>query len=461
VNTLNAIELGSIIFIVLWNAFFVAAEYAFVTVRRTRLEELIAQGSRRAKAVMRIVDDLPSFISAIQLAITLSSLALGAVGEPAFSRVVEDLLGLTGASRTGVAATISVILAFAVISTLHTVLGEIVPKTFTLQNAERVALVAAAPVRAFYNCFRPFIWFLDWLAVATARILGLPEPRLNSLAHSEEELKRLVAASKDEGKIEAEEQEMVNKVFQFSDTQVDEVMVPRPDVVGLPVELTPKEAMEEVLRHPYTRYPVYRENLDDILGLLHIRRLYDALHNGGRDLETIESLLRPAYIVPETKPLAKLLGEMRRTNTHMAIVVDEYGSTAGIVTLEDLLEEIVGEIDDEFDRPDISILRLSKDRVRVAGSFPIDEFNERFGCNLSDEDYNTVGGYVFGELGRAPQEGDRVEINGLRFTVHGVDGARIVSVDVEIRPKSAGGESQGQARVQDADDAEDGAGSRT
>ncbi len=161
-----------------WNAFFVAAEYSFVTVRRTRLEELIEQGSRRAKAVMRIVDDLPTFISAVQLAITLSSLALGAVGEPAFSRLVEDILGLTGASREGLASTISVIIAFAVITTLHTVLGEIVPKTFTLQNAERVALVAAAPVRLFYNCFRPFIWFLDWLAVATARILGLPEPRL-------------------------------------------------------------------------------------------------------------------------------------------------------------------------------------------------------------------------------------------------------------------------------------------
>ena len=460
-NTLTAIELGSILFIVLWNAFFVAAEYAFVTVRRTRLEELVDQGSRPARRAMRIVDDLPSFISAVQLAITLSSLALGAVGEPAFSRLVEDGFGLTGASRVGIAATVSTVIAFAIISTLHTVLGEIVPKTFTLQHAERVALVAAGPVRVFSQCFLPFIWFLDWLAAATARILGLPTPQANTLAHSEEELKRLVAASKDGGKIEAEEQEMVNKVFAFSDTEVDEVMVPRPDVVGLPVTLTPEAAMEEVLRHPYTRYPVYRDDLDDILGLLHIRHLYDALHNGGRDLETIESLLRPAYIVPETKPLSKLLGELRRTNTHMAIVVDEYGSTAGIVTLEDLLEEIVGEIDDEFDRPDISILRLSKDRVRVAGSFPIDEFNERFACALSDEDYNTVGGYVFGELGRAPQEGDRVEIGGRRFTVHGIDGARIVTVDVEIHPRSTDGEPDASRRVEDPDEAEDGAGTRT
>ena len=206
---------------------------------------------------------------------------------------------------------------------------------------------------------------------------------------------------------------------------------------------------------------MYREDLDDILGLLHIRRLYDALHNGGRDLPTIESLLRPAYIVPETKPLAKLLGELRRTNTHMAIVVDEYGSTAGIVTLEDLLEEIVGEIDDEFDRPDISILRLSKDRVRVAGSFPIDEFNERFGCALSDEDYNTVGGYVFGELGRAPQEGDRVEIDGP--ALHGARRRRRPDRHGRRRdPSESGPGRRGRlGRMEDADDAEDGAGTRT
>ncbi len=434
-STLTAIELGSILLIVLWNAFFVAAEYAFLTVRRTRLEELVDQGSRRAKRVLRIVDDIDTFISANQVAITLSSLALGAVGEPAFSRLVQDALGLTGAGRDGIAATVSVVIAFAVLTTLHTVLGEIVPKTFTRVNAERVSMVTAMPALVFYNIFKPFILFLDILAGLTTRLLRLPPPNRGSLAHSEEELKRHVAASKEAGKIDAEEQEMVYKVFEFSDTEVDAVMVPRPDVIALPVTLTPQQAMDVVLLHPHTRYPVFREDLDEIVGTLHLRRLYDALQNGGGELATIETLLRPAYIVPETKPLSKLLGEMRRTNTHMAIVVDEYGSTAGIVTLEDLLEEIVGEIDDEYDRPDISILRLTKDRVRVAGSFPIDEFNERFGCALHEEDYNTVGGFVFGELGRAPQPGDRIEEEGVRFTVHEVDGARIVAVDVEIRPR--------------------------
>ena len=434
-STLTAIELASILFIVLWNAFFVAAEYAFVTVRRTRLEELIDQGSRRARTVMAIVDDLPSFISAIQLAITLSSLALGAVGEPAFSRLVEDLLGLTGASREGLATTISVVLAFAVISTLHTVLGEIVPKTFTLQNSERVALVTAGPVRIFYACFKPFIWFLDWLAGATTRVLGLSKPGPNTLAHSEEELKRLVAASKDEGKIEAEEQEMVNKVFAFSDTEVDEVMVPRPDVVGLPVTLTPEAAMEEVLRHPFTRYPVYRGSLDDVVGLLHVRDLFRALYDRGIDNVVVEELVRPAHVVPETKDLAAMLTEFRRTNQHMAIVVDEYGAMQGIVTLEDLLEEIVGEIEDEFDLPDESIERVDDDTIRIAGTFPIDDFNEQFGLSLPVEDYHTLGGFVFGMLGRAPEPGDEVEHEGVLFKVLEVEGSRIERLEVELPPQ--------------------------
>ena len=190
--------------------------------------------------------------------------------------------------------------------------------------------------------------------------------------------------------------------------------------------------MEEVLKHPYTRYPVYREDLDDILGLLHIRGLYDALHNGGPRRADDRVAAAPGVHRPRDEAARELLGRVAAHANHMAIVVDEYGSTAGIVTLEDLLEEIVGEIDDEFDLPDIWILRSAEDRVRIGGSFPIDEFNERFGCTLSDEDYNTVGGFVFGELGRAPQEGDTVGFDGLRFTVPGVDGPRITEVDVDL-----------------------------
>ena len=428
------IGLASIVLIVVWNGFFVAAEYAFVTVRRTRLQELVAQGSKRASSVLKIVDDPTHFISAMQLAITLSSLALGAVGEPAFSDLVWEAFGASGATRTGVASAMSTVLAFAIISTLHVVLGEIVPKTMGLGRAERVALWVAGPVRVFFRLFQPFIWALQRLARIVNRSLGLDDPHGMALVHSEDELKMLVSASHEEGVLEAEEQEMLYKVFDFAERQVEDVFVPRPDVVGLPVTMSPADAMNEVLRQPYTRYPVYRGDLDDVVGVLHIRRLYGALNGEGEVPETLESLLRPPLIVPETKALGKLLGEMRRTYTHMAMVVDEYGSMAGIVTLEDLIEQIVGEIDDEYDKPDVSILRLSKDRVRLAGSFPVEEFNERFGRKLSEDDYVTIGGFVFGELGRAPEVGDRVDVEEVRFVVHQVDGARIVSVDVELRP---------------------------
>ena len=447
-STLSLFELGSIVLIVAWNAFFVAAEYAFVTVRRTRLQELIAQGSTRARAVLRIVEDPTRFISAMQLGVTFSSLALGAVGEPAFSELVESLFGSAlGRATAGVAATISVIVAFALISTLHVVLGEIVPKTIGLSRAEGTALFVAGPVRVFFRLAGPFIWFLQRLARVVNAWIGVEEPTGMALVHSEDELKMLVSASGSEGVLEAEEQEMLYKVFGFAETEVEEVMVPRPDVVALPASLTPDEAMREVLKHPYTRYPVFGEDLDDVRGLLHVRRLYDTLQNGGAAASDLGGVIRPAHIVPETKKLGKLLGEFRRMGTHMAVVVDEYGSTAGIVTLEDLLEEIVGEIDDEFDRPDVSILRLGKDRVRVAGSFPIDQFNERFGLSLPAEDYVTVGGYVFGELGRAPSPGDSVEVAGCRFTVHDVDGPRILAVDAALGPRPAPVEPSGDAGV--------------
>jgi CBS domain containing-hemolysin-like protein len=428
------IEVLSIIVIVLWNGFFVAAEYSFLRIRPTRLQELVDGGSRGARRVQRILNDRTEFISAMQLAVTISSLALGAVGEPAFARLVEDLFGLSGAAREGLAVTLSVTLAFAILTTIHVVLGEIVPKTLGLARAEGVALWVSSPVDLFMKVFHPFVWFLGQCAVLVLRLLGMSEYRHLREVHSEDELKMLVASSKEVGVIEAEEQEMLYKVFDFAETEVEEVMVPRPDIVALPVSLTPEQAAEEVLKHPYTRYPVYRDDLDEIVGLLHIRRLYASLQNGGHGAPSIEALVRPAYIVPETKQLGKLLGEMRRTFTHMVVVVDEYGSTAGIVTLEDVLEQIVGEIDDEFDRPDVSILRLGKDRVRVAGSFPIEEFNDRFGLGLSEDDYVTVGGFVFGELGRAPVEGDVVEVPGCRFTVSAIDGPRIISVDVEFKP---------------------------
>src|SRR5437763_743417 len=242
----------------------------------------------------------------------------------------------------------------------------------------------------------------------------------------------LLNASAESGEIEQGEQEMLYKVFDFADKQASDVMVPRPEVVALSVDMPPEEALTAVIDSPYTRYPVYRDSLDDVVGILHVRDLIKALHDRGLAEVRIEDLVRDAYIVPETKDLAALLREFRRTNQHMAIVVDEYGDMEGIVTLEDVLEEIVGEIEDEFDLPDESVERLDERRIRIDGTFPIDDFNEQFGKSLPIEDYHTIGGFVFGLLGRAPETGDELEEDGLRFKVVELEGNRIEQLEVEF-----------------------------
>jgi CBS domain containing-hemolysin-like protein len=438
---MTLVQIAAIAAIVLWNAFFVAAEYAFVAVRRTRIDELIEQGSSSARRVRRIIEDPPRFISAVQVAITLSSLALGAVGESAVSAAFESAFGaLEGSIGASAVTILSVVMAFAIITALHVVLGEIVPKTLTLARAEPVALAVAVPVSAFMWLFWPFIWLLRWLSNAIIRLLGLEQPSEMRLVHSEEELKMLISASHEEGVLEAGEQQLLHKVFDFSETEVRQVMVPRPDIVGLPVDIAPDEAIARALEAPFTRYPAYRESLDDLVGVVHVRHLYGARLKGS-DAATIESFARPVPIVPETKKLDELLADFRRTKTHMAIVVDEYGSTVGIATLEDLLEEIVGEINDEFDLPERELIRLAPDRVRIEASFPVHEFNERFGGDLPEEDYTSVGGFLFGELGRPGRPGDVVVHEGHRFTVREVDGPRIKVVDVDLQPRPAAGEA--------------------
>jgi len=245
-------------------------------------------------------------------------------------------------------------------------------------------------------------------------------------------LRLIVAQAGESGVVEEAEEELLYKVFDFADKEVHEGMVTRPKVVAISVELPPEECLAAVIDSPYTRYPAYRGSLDEIAGILHVRDLFSALYGKGIENVVMEELLRPAYLVPETKDLGALLAEFRQTKQHMAIVVDEYGAMQGIVTLEDLLEEIVGEIADEYDLPDESLQRIDDRTIRVSGTFPIDDFNERFGQEMPQEDYHTLAGFVFGELGRAPTEGDELNWNGLRFRVVRVDGARIEKLDVEF-----------------------------
>jgi putative hemolysin len=409
------LELLALAVLILLNGCFVAAEYGLVTSRRTRIKELAGEGNRRARAVLKITGDPPRFIAAMQLGVTVTSLAIGALGEPIFAHIFEPVLSTV----------LAVILGLVILTFLHVVIGELVPKGIALGHPERTALVFSGPTRVFFIVLGPFIWFLERSTELVLGLLGQEPPGAEHEAHSEAELRMLLSSSAEQGEIARGEQEMLYKVFDFADKEVADVMVPRPEVVALSVDLPPAEALEIVLDSPYTRYPVYRDSLDDIVGILHIRDLINAMHDPDGMRVNLEELLRPATMVPETKDIAALLTEFRRSNQHMAIVIDEYGDVEGIVTLEDVLEEIVGEIEDEFDLPDETVERVDDDTIRIDGTFSIDDFNEEFNADLPIEDYHTIAGFVFGQLGRSAEPGDEVSHDGIVFHVDSVEGQRI------------------------------------
>jgi len=419
------LELVGVGALILLNAFFVAAEYGLVTARRTRIVELHHQGNRRARDVLRITSDPPRFIAAMQLGVTLTSLAIGAIGEQALSRLFDEFL----------ATVLAIVLAYLLLTFLHVVIGELVPKGIALGHSEGTALFVVAPVRGFFIVMRPLIWFLQRSTEIVLRWLGLQPPGADDDVHSEAELRMLVSQSTEHGEIEQQEQEMLYKVFDFADKEAKDVMVPRPEVVALSIDLPPEQCLEAVMDSPFTRYPVYRETLDNVVGILHVRDLFRALRDRGMHEVKVEDIIRPAHIVPETKDLAALLGEFRRANQHMAVVVDEYGDMEGIVTLEDLLEEIVGDIEDEFDLPDESIEQIDEDTVVIDGTFPIDDFNERFKTSMPAEDYHTMAGFVFGLLGRQPEKGDTIMHDGMRFDILQVEGSRILKLAVTFEQR--------------------------
>jgi putative hemolysin len=423
----DSLRVFVILLLVLGNAVFVAAEYSLVTARRTRLEELSRRGNRRARTALGMLDEPVRFISTVQVGITVCGILLGALGEPLLSDWFGDW----------VSRGVAFLLSFLILTYLSVVLGELVPKSIALQRAERLAVWLALPLDWLGRITYPLVWILQKSANGIARLFGIQPAPAGMTMHTEEDIRLIVAQTEE---IEQAEEEMLYKVFDFADKEAHDVMVPRPEVVALSVELPPQEALAAVIDSPYTRYPVYRGSLDDVIGILHVRDLFGALYDRGIENVVIEGIVRPAYVVPETKDLASLLGEFRRQNQHLALVVDEYGAVQGIVTLEDLLEEIVGEIEDEYDLPDESIERIDDQRIRIHGTFSIDDFNEQFGTGLPQEDYHTIAGFVFGELGRAPQPGDEVEHDGLRFEVIEVDGQRIERLEVEFSPREPEGE---------------------
>ena len=427
----DATRIALVLLLVIGNAVFVTAEYALVTARRMRLEERAAHGSRAARVALRLMDQPVRFISTVQLGITVFGILIGAIGEPLVSHYFESFLS----------DTLAFLVAFLILTYLSVVIGELVPKAIALQKAESLATLLSVPLDAVGRLTRPLVWILEGSAAAITRLAGVERAPAGVVTYTREDIRQSVAQAEDTGVIEEAEEEMLYKVFDFADKEVHDVMVPRPRVVAISVDLPPEECLAAVIDSPYTRYPAYGDSLDEIVGVLHVRDLFSALNDRGIAEVRIRDLLRPAYVVPETKDLGALLLDFRRDKQHMAIVSDEYGAMQGIVTLEDVLEEIVGEIEDEFDLPDESVERVDDQTIRVHGTFPVDDFNDRFDTELPVEDYHTLAGFVFGLLGRAPEQGDEVSHDGLVFRVDQVDGNRIDRLTVTFAvPLEHGGE---------------------
>ena len=411
-----------VLLLVLGSALFVAAEYALITARRARLEERASNGSAGARAALRLMDEPVRFISSTQLGITVFAILIGAIGEPLISDLMEPPFSTT----------VSFLVAFALLTYVSVVLGELVPKAVALQKAERLAITISVPLDILGRIAHPIVWLLQVSANFVLRLIRVKPAPAGMIAYTREDIRHSVAAAEDVGELEEAEEEMLYKVFDFASKEVSAVMVPRPEVVAISVDMPPEDALATVVDSPFTRYPVFRGSLDEIVGILHVRDLFAAMHDLGLASVHLEAIVRPAYIVPETKDLAALLADFRREKQHLAIVVDEYGAMDGIVTLEDVLEEIVGDIEDEFDLPDTSVERIDEKRIRIDGTYTIDDFNEEFGTELEQEDFHTMAGLVFGELGRQPEVGDSVTTDGLRLNVLEVEGSRILKIEVEF-----------------------------
>jgi CBS domain containing-hemolysin-like protein len=437
---LTLIYVFVVLLLVFLNGFFVAAEFALVGVRRSRIETLAESGDKRARRLINVLDNLNAYLSASQLGITLASLGLGWIGEPTVAHMIEGPLASAGVSETGVHL-IAFLVAFVVITALHIVLGEQAPKLFGLQRAERVALSTALPMQLFYRVFSLPIRALDRASAAVVRPLGIRADAGHASAYTEDELRHVVAMSREGGHIEAEEQQLINRVFEFADAEVLEAMVPRTNVVALDAAATLEEARAAFREHGYSRLPVYRERLDEAVGVLSRRDLEPFL-DGGRPAEEFDAaaLARPPLFLPATAKLGSALKQMRAARTHLAFVIDEHGGLEGIVTLEDLLEEIVGEIDDEYDEETRSQIAAQPDGTFLLdGMLAVRDANRRFNLKLpEDGHYTTVAGFMLAHSGRLLAQGDEVEHAGARFRVERVERRRIRRVRLTPPPRQAG-----------------------
>ena len=437
---LELAQLLAVVALVAANGFFVAAEFSLVSVRRTRVDELVAQGNRAAKIVRHAIDDPDRFIAATQLGITIASLGLGWIGEPALAHLIEPLLSWLPGEWIKVAShSLAVGIAFLIITFLHVVLGELAPKSIALQYPEETAFVVARPTVLTENLFRPLIWLLNGTGNSVLRLVGLQAPPGHQRVHSVEELKMLVAASRLGGALQPDQATMLQRVFEFADRRAYEVMVPRTEVIGVEQTTSVREFLEIFQSRSHARFPVYEEDLDNIVGIVSVKEVLRCIAEDPDCLNRpVGQMAHPALEVPETGRVADLLERMRAEHIQMALVIDEYGGTAGVVTLEQLVEEIVGRVSDELFKGKASIRKLADGSYQIDAQLRVDEVNELLGWAIPEHpEYETVAGFLLYRMRRVPQEGDSCAYKTLHFQISRMKGPKIQ--EVIISRKNSGG----------------------
>jgi CBS domain containing-hemolysin-like protein len=428
------LKLFAIALLVATNGFFVATEFALVSVRKARLEARAAAGSKNARAALRLLNNPTIFISAVQFGITLASLALGWIGEPTIASLLEPIAaGMAAEGRAGyVAHVMAIVVAFSAITFLHIVLGELMPKMIALERAERIALFCSRPLEIFAKTFSAPLWIFNSVGSALGRLIGLQSTLDHASVYTETELRQLIDVARESGYLRAEERRLIHRVFEFSDTLVREAMVPRTEMAAISSDSSIEQITKAFDKFRYSRLPVYRESLDDVIGFIHSKDIMPYLLHPEKF--RLEDVLQPPLYVVDTARLEDVLRQMQKGKTHFGFVVDEHGGLEGIITLEDLLEEIVGDISDEHDEEvNEQITPVGDNKYILAGGLAVRDLNRRLKLSLPEsEAYTTIAGFLMTEAGHILRPGDTVSYNGLLFEVDRVERRRIVSVQLEL-----------------------------
>jgi CBS domain containing-hemolysin-like protein len=429
---IDLLKLLAVFLLVLANAFFVAAEFSLVSVRKTRVAELVSQGVPNARWVQRAIDNPDRVIAATQLGITISSLGLGWIGEPALAHLIQPVVALfPDQIQSGISHSISAGIAFVIITFLHVVVGELAPKSIALQNPEKTSMVIAQPTIWTEWIFKPLIWALNGSGNLILRIVGVKPASGHQLVHSIEELKMLVAASAESGVFAGDEGEMLHAIFDLGNLLVKQVMVPRTEIIAVEADMHLEQIIQLINQSTYTKFPVYEDNLDQIIGIIHVKDILQAMQAPDYTDGIARKLMREPIFVPETISVNLLLQNFRDNRQHIAIVMDEYGGTAGLVTLEDLLEEIVGEVSDPFDKFTPEIQTQTDGSIIIDGLALIEDVNQHLSLTLQDPDYDTIAGYILGKLGYIPELHETLESDGVSIRIEAMDGLRIARVSLK------------------------------